>query len=94
VAALRRAARHGDGWLGLGHTPESVVAPLARLAALREREERAHEPFEVTIGADLRNQDEAARFADLGVHRILLTPWQRSREAVDGLRRAADLLLG
>jgi probable F420-dependent oxidoreductase len=93
-AALRRAARHGDGWLGLGHTTESVQAPLARLAALREREERAHESFEITIGADLRSRDDAARFADLGVHRILVTPWQRSREAVEGLRRAAERLLG
>jgi alkanesulfonate monooxygenase SsuD/methylene tetrahydromethanopterin reductase-like flavin-dependent oxidoreductase (luciferase family) len=92
-AALRRAARHGDGWLGLGHTPDSVRAPLARLRALREREERAHEPFEITIGASLGSKDDAARFAELGVHRILLTPWQRSREAVDGLRRAAEALL-
>ena len=93
-AALRRAARHGDGWLGLGHTPDSVKAPLARLRELREREERAHEPFEITIGASLESKDDAARFAALGVHRVLLTPWQRSREAVDGLRRAAELLLG
>jgi probable F420-dependent oxidoreductase len=92
-AALRRAARHGDGWLGLGHTPDSLRAPLARLRELREREERAHEPFEITIGASLASKDDAARFAELGVHRILLTPWQRSREAVDGLRRAAEMLL-
>jgi probable F420-dependent oxidoreductase len=91
-AALRRAARHGDGWLGLGHTPGSLAAPLARLRALREREERAHEPFEITIGADLASREDGERFAELGVHRILLTPWRRSREAVDGLRRAAERL--
>ena len=93
-AALRRAARHGDGWLGLGHTPESVAKLLARLRELRAREEREHEPFEITIGAVLRSQDEAARFAELGVHRLMLTPWDRSREAVDGLRRSAELLFG
>jgi probable F420-dependent oxidoreductase len=92
-AALRRAARHGDGWLGLGHTLESVKAPLARLAALRREEEREHEPFEITIGAALPSRDEAARYAELGVARLMLTPWQRSREAVDGLRRAAQRLL-
>jgi hypothetical protein len=63
------------------------------LRELRQREERAHEPFEITIGAELASRDEAERFAALGVHRILLTPWRRSREAVDGLRRAASLLL-
>jgi probable F420-dependent oxidoreductase len=93
-AALRRAARHGDGWLGLGHTPESVAAPLACLRAFREREERAHEPFEITIAASLAGRADAERFAERGVDRILLTPWRRSREAVDGLRRAAELLLG
>jgi len=93
-AALRRAARHGDGWLGLGHTPESVAPLLARLRELRAREEREHEPFEVTIGAALDTRDDAARFAELGVQRLLLTPWQRSREAVDGLRRTAERLFG
>jgi alkanesulfonate monooxygenase SsuD/methylene tetrahydromethanopterin reductase-like flavin-dependent oxidoreductase (luciferase family) len=93
-AALRRAARHGDGWLGLGHTPESVVELLARLRELRAREEREHEPLEITIGANLHSKHEATRFAELGVHRIMLTPWNRSREAVEGLRRAAEMLLG
>ena len=93
-AALRRAARHGDGWLGLGHSPASVVPPLARLRELRAREEREHEPFEVTIGAKPGSRGEAERFAELGVGRLILTPWSRSREAVDGLRRAAEMLLG
>ena len=93
-AALRRAARHGDGWYGLGHTTESVLPLLARLRELRAREERESEPFEITIGANLGSRGEAERFAELGVHRIMLTPWQRSREAVDGLRQAAELLLG
>jgi probable F420-dependent oxidoreductase len=92
-AAFRRAARHGDGWLGLGHTPASIAAPLARLRALREREERAHEPFEITIGAELGSRADAERFAELGIHRVLIAPWGRSREAVDGLRHAAESLL-
>ncbi|HAM01585.1 MAG TPA: LLM class F420-dependent oxidoreductase, partial [Acidimicrobiaceae bacterium] len=33
-AALRRAARH-DGWIGLDHTPGSVLAPVETLLALR-----------------------------------------------------------
>jgi hypothetical protein len=69
-----------------------VVPLLARLRELRVREEREHEPFEITIGAAIRAKGEAARFASLGVHRLVLTPWNRSREAVDGLRRAAEML--
>jgi alkanesulfonate monooxygenase SsuD/methylene tetrahydromethanopterin reductase-like flavin-dependent oxidoreductase (luciferase family) len=91
-AALARAARHGDGWLGLGHTHASLSPLLARLRELRVREEREHEPFEITIGAALAAKDDVARFAALGVHRLMLTPWERSREAVDGLRRTAELL--
>ena len=93
-AALRRAARHADGWLGLGHTPESVRPLLARLRALREAEEREDEPFEITIGAAIGSKDDVVRFEELGVQRLMLTPWHRSREALDGLRRTAELLLG
>jgi probable F420-dependent oxidoreductase len=92
-AALRRAARHGDGWLGLGHTPETVEPLLARLRELRRREEREGEPFEITIGANVETKAEVERFAALGIDRLMLTPWNRSREAVEGLRRAAEKLL-
>jgi probable F420-dependent oxidoreductase len=92
-AALRRAARHGDGWLGLGHTPESLQPLLAQLREHRRREEREDEPFEVTIGAAVSDKHEVEQFAELGVQRLMLTPWNRSREAVDGLRRTAERLL-
>jgi alkanesulfonate monooxygenase SsuD/methylene tetrahydromethanopterin reductase-like flavin-dependent oxidoreductase (luciferase family) len=35
----------------------------------------------------------AARWEDLGVTRMIVSPWRRSREAIDGLRRFADLAL-
>lgn len=44
-AALRRAARVGDGWMGSGNTPEEVPGVLARLRALRREYGREHEPF-------------------------------------------------
>src|SRR5260370_17114569 len=34
-AALRRAARVGDGWIGMGHTFESAAVQIARLRELR-----------------------------------------------------------
>src|SRR5437764_5823702 len=43
--ALRRAARFGDGWVGLDHTPESVAGPVARLRELRDGKS-----IEVTVG--------------------------------------------
>jgi probable F420-dependent oxidoreductase len=91
-AALHRAARCCDGWLGLDHTVASVAAPIARLAALRRESGRAGSSFEISVGAAVGSRDDVKRFEDAGVTRILASPWQRSREAVAGLRRLADLV--
>jgi hypothetical protein len=32
------------------------------------------------------------RFEDLGVTRLVVAPWSRSRDALDGLRRLAESL--
>jgi probable F420-dependent oxidoreductase len=84
--ALRRAARFGDGWVGLDHTPESVVEPIAHLAELRGDAAR----LEITVGGTVGSPDDVKRFEDAGVDRLLVSPWPRSREARDGLRRFAD----
>jgi probable F420-dependent oxidoreductase len=92
-AALRRAARQADGWIGLDHTPESVRAPVAKLAELRQRGETADGHFEISVGGEVANRDDLARFAEAGVDRLIVSPWRRSREALDGLRRLADAVL-
>jgi probable F420-dependent oxidoreductase len=89
-AALRRAARAGDGWLGMGHTPETVVRPVARLRELLAEADRGTEDFEVCIGGPVESADDVRRYEDLGVTRLLVAPWRRSREAIDGMRRFAD----
>jgi probable F420-dependent oxidoreductase len=48
-AALRRAARLGDGWIGTGQTPEEAIAYAAQLRGLREEAGRAREPFETIV---------------------------------------------
>jgi probable F420-dependent oxidoreductase len=93
-AALRRAARHGDGWLGLEHTPDSARARVARLSALRDELGPSAARLEVTIGARLDGPDDVRRFEEAGVDRILVSPWRRSREALDGLRSFAERFLG
>jgi len=91
-AALRRAARH-DGWYGLQATPEGVAGALVRLREMRRAEGRDAEPFEVTVGAVPRDPDDLARWEDAGVDRLIVSPWTRSREAVEALRRFADRFL-
>jgi len=91
-AALQRAARSCNGWLGLHHTLESVGRPIRRLRQLLAEYGRSEERFEIIVGATLENRDDVERWQDAGVTRIVTSPWRRSPEAVEGLRRHAELL--
>jgi probable F420-dependent oxidoreductase len=88
-AALRRAARLGDGWLGLDHTPESAAPLVERLRALRRQHGTAGRPFQVSVGGAPARADDLARYAEAGVDRLIVSPWRRSREAVQALRDLA-----
>lgn len=89
-AALRRAAYLADGWLGLAHTPESVRPFVERLQELRVQAETTDTRFQVTVGGDVSSPEDLERWADAGVHRVLVSPWARSSEAVESLRRLAE----
>jgi probable F420-dependent oxidoreductase len=84
-AALRRAVRRGNGWYGFLRTPDAAARDLAGLADAADREPRpaALGPLEVTVtpppGCDA---DAAARYRDLGVHRLALLPTARDAEGV------------
>ncbi|MEE9608090.1 MAG: LLM class F420-dependent oxidoreductase [Myxococcota bacterium] len=93
-AALRRAAWQADGWYGLAHTLESVGAPVARLRELRRELGLEGERVEVSVGGSVREPDDVKRWEEAGVDRLVVSPWQRSREAVEGLRRYAELVFG
>ena len=49
-AALKRAARSADGWIGHGNTPEEVPELMEKLAALRAEYGRSELPFEAVLG--------------------------------------------
>ena len=88
--ALRRAAWVGDGWIGLHHTPASVAAPVGRLRELRREAETADGRFEVSVGATVESRDDLSRWEEAGVDRLIVSPWRRSPEALEGLRRLAE----
>jgi probable F420-dependent oxidoreductase len=48
-AALRRAARVGDGWISVQTTTGDAAVVVARLAELREDEGRSDVPFDVNV---------------------------------------------
>jgi probable F420-dependent oxidoreductase len=93
AAALRRVARHGDGWYGIGHTLESVQPVLKKLREITREEGRNPEELEIITAAEVSSRDELRRWEDLGVTRLVVCPWRRGREAVDGLRRFAEDVL-
>jgi len=90
--ALRRAAERGDGWLGMQHTPETAAAQVTVLRGLTEAAGRDPSAVEVTVMGAVDGPDDVERFAAAGVDRLVVTPWRRSREAVDGLTRLAAAL--
>jgi probable F420-dependent oxidoreductase len=92
-AALRRAARVGDGWIGMAHTPESAAEQIAGLRSVLVEHGRDPSSFEVVLGGPVASREDAHRWEELGVTRMIVSPWRRSPDAVDGLRRFADTVL-
>jgi probable F420-dependent oxidoreductase len=91
-AALRRAARLGDGWIGMSHDFESGARQVTRLRALRAEAGRDAERFEVCLGGPVAGPDDVRRWEELGVTRLIVSPWARSREARTGMADFASLV--
>jgi probable F420-dependent oxidoreductase len=90
TAALRRAARH-DGWISMPQTLPGVRSQLDKLQAFREEYGRSAEPFEVTVHAyELSSPAEVAEWQKLGVTRLIVRPWTRTREALTNLATFAQ----
>jgi probable F420-dependent oxidoreductase len=92
-AALRRAAAHGAGWIPMNHRLEDLAPSRARLARWCEQLGRT-EPIEITVAGSVATPSGAERFREAGVDRVLVRPWERTRDAVDGMRRFADEVIG
>ena len=92
VSALRRAARLGDGWIGMGHTVESATAQIDRLRSALEANDRSLDGFEVCLGGAVDTVADVERWESIGVTRLIVSPWRRSPDAVDGLHAFAARL--
>jgi alkanesulfonate monooxygenase SsuD/methylene tetrahydromethanopterin reductase-like flavin-dependent oxidoreductase (luciferase family) len=72
-AALKRAARIGDGWMHAGGGAEDLPAMLARLNELRREHGRDRAPFEVhVISLDAYALDGVKRLEDMGVTDVIV----------------------
>jgi probable F420-dependent oxidoreductase len=67
-AALRRAARLGDGWMHAGSDAETLDALIGRLKALRAEYGRQNDPFEIhAISMEELSLDQVKDLEDRGV---------------------------
>jgi probable F420-dependent oxidoreductase len=103
-AALRRAARLGDGWMHGGGDPADLPRLLARLDELRRQEPtRPDRPFEVhVISADAYTVDGVRRLEEQGVTDVIVGfrwPYVTGADTepldrkIDSLRRFADTVI-
>jgi probable F420-dependent oxidoreductase len=72
-AALRRAARAGDGWMHGGGDPADLPGLLEKLARFRREEGTEGRPFEIhVISTDAYTHDGLRRLADQGVTDVIV----------------------
>jgi probable F420-dependent oxidoreductase len=99
-AALRRAARVGDGWLHGGGDPEDLPGLLARLTELRREYGTLDKDFEIhVISLDAYSPDGVEKLEELGVTDVIVGfryPYEVGPDTetlqtkVDNLRRFSD----
>jgi probable F420-dependent oxidoreductase len=75
-AALRRAARLCDGWVGTAYAWDDAVGYVQKLTALRRDYGRHDEPFEIMLALlDTPSADLYRRAEDLGITAVMCAPW-------------------
>jgi len=98
AAALRRAARLGDGWIGTGQSPDEARALLGRVHALRREAGRGGQPFEAIVPLAVPPDPALLRsLADAGMTATTAWPFSYTvgprstiAEKRDAMRRFAD----
>lgn len=72
--AMRRVARHGQGWFSFNRLPEDLPEPLARLDAALAAEGRTRSDVVVSVSPYFNPVTPAAveRYAALGVDRLIV----------------------
>ena len=89
AAPRRRAsATVGSAWGTRSRPRPNASRAAPRLLAEHDRADVKR--FEIVLGGAVESHADVTRWEELGVTRLLVSPWRRSSEAIDGLRRFAD----
>lgn len=93
-AALRRAATLADGWMSMfPQTPSSIIPFLDEIRRLESEAGRKPGSVTVTVLTDRTTPDDAKEWQQIGVDRLILSPWGNPDEALRALRETS-LALG
>jgi probable F420-dependent oxidoreductase len=81
--ALRRVARHAQGWYGFNLLPDAMPERLATLDRLLESEHRTRDEITVSICPYLQPMDDDApkRYEDVGVDQLILMLFAFDRDS-------------
>jgi probable F420-dependent oxidoreductase len=92
TAAMRRAARHGDGWYSFNRLPHDLDEPLERLDAMLAEEGRSRGDLQLTVSPYFHPVDAGAveAYRARGVDRLVVLCLAFD---VDGLRTQLDSLV-
>jgi probable F420-dependent oxidoreductase len=88
-AALHRVARHGQGWIGMIHQPSTFAAALSTLESYLDEEGRSLADIDATALDRRPAPDDVDRWSAAGCNRLIVAPWQRSADSLQGLREFA-----
>jgi alkanesulfonate monooxygenase SsuD/methylene tetrahydromethanopterin reductase-like flavin-dependent oxidoreductase (luciferase family) len=75
-AALGRAARLCDGWVGYAYAWDDAVGYVKKLTALRREYGRENEPFDILLALlEPPTPDLYKRAEDIGITAVMSAPW-------------------
>jgi probable F420-dependent oxidoreductase len=89
-AALRRAARFAQGWMGMQHSPETAAEQVRALRKLEVEVGRIEPPVMVTVVGEISAEHPPDAWAEAGVDRLVVHPWSRTREAIGSITALAE----
>jgi len=90
-AALRRAVLHGNGWYGVSHSYDSVKPIIKQLHDIAHSESKNIKNIELLTAGKIVHKDDIKRWKETGITQLIVSPWEKGSQALDGLKHFADM---